>query len=78
MHTILDLDLDFVHPTAHHRGDAAGRLSSSEYKVTQAAEVENFLETRCHLTTLSRLPSREIEHHVDAYWAGRGGWSVAN
>lgn len=68
MDTVLDLDLDFfVWPIAIMRG---GKKRLGDDEVTRLAtrdEVRTFLEQRCHLNRMVRLPGQEVVEHRDAF-----------
>lgn len=78
MDTILDLDLDFfVEPAAYFVGDSSPRRNEDEYKTVSIPEAERFLSKQCHLSKKSKLPGREVRHHVEAFatwreWIDRG------
>jgi len=68
MHTVLDLDLDFfVWPIAHWP-ESDGRLPAGdcEYLATDH-EVRGFIEQRCHLNRVNKIPGKVFVEHEEAF-----------
>jgi hypothetical protein len=72
MHSVLDLDLDFfVWPIALDIEEDGQRLDPKEYFPNSEKQVRSFLEERCGLSTVHRIPGRFLVHHVDAFTVWR-------
>ena len=81
MDCVLDLDLDFFVWPVRIGPCEGGRLPDADCRhLASAEEVRSFLESRCGLSSTSRLPGREFSDHVDAFktwheWLSRGSIS---
>lgn len=64
---ILDIDLDFfVSPIA--RGvSGSERLPEDEYALHDESSIRSFLETRCGLSTSSKVPGKFFVHHDEVF-----------
>ena len=70
---VLDIDLDFfLDNVAMDRSDNDPRLKHDEYHPWSEADVRDFLELRCGLSTTRRIPGKFVTHHRDAFvwWHG--------
>jgi hypothetical protein len=65
MDYVLDLDLDFfVWPVKLH--PSRKRLPGSQYTYACEQEVRQFLEDRCHLDRVTKIPGRQLNEHIEA------------